>query len=135
MAADVTSKDGQDRGERPEVNDGLEAPTIRAGLMAAIAAGAVVFILVAMAILFGFYRWQLVNATPEPAHAFPEPRLETSIDPRNMPSTPEPGPAPRVARHPPTEPPGDLQRAMQAVAAKGTHAYDPLTPAVGNVVQ
>ena len=114
-------------GERPEVDDGLEPPTIRASLMAAIAAGAIIFIIVSMLLLMGFLRWRLANAGPQPAHAFPTPRLETSIDPRNMPSTPEPGPAPPVLRKPPVEPKLDLKRAMQAVAAKGEHAYDPLT--------
>ena len=121
-------------GDRPEVDDGLEPPTLRAGLMAGIAAGAIVFIIVSMLLLFVFYRWRLANNGPDPAHAFPEPRLETSINPRNMPSTPEPGPAPLTLRHPPVEPKLDLQRAMQVVAAKGDHAYDPLTGG-GNVAQ
>ena len=122
-----------DADDRPEVDDGLEPPTIRAGLMAGIAAGAIVFILVSMVLLMGFLRLRLANPGADPAHVFPGPRLENSIDPRNMPSTPEPGPAPPVLRHPPIEPKLDLQRAMQAVAAKGVHAYDPLT--TGNMAQ
>ncbi len=119
--------------DRLEVEDGLEPPTIRAGLMAGIAAGAIVFIIVSMALLMGFLKWRLANNSTDPAHVFPTPRLETSIDPRNMPSTPEPGPAPPVLRHPPVEPRLDLQRAMQAVADKGEHAYDPLKG--GNAAQ
>lgn len=132
MSADATARSHAD--DRLEVEDGLEPPTIRAGLMAAIAAGAIVFIIVSMALLMGFFRWRLANNSPDPAHVFPTPRLETSIDPRNMPSTPEPGPAPPVLRHPPTEPKLDLQRAMQAVAARGEHAYDPPVGS-GNVAQ
>ena len=120
--------------DRLDVEDGLEPPTIRAGLMVAIAAGAIVFIIVSMILLMGFLRWRLANNVSESAHVFPTPRLETSIDPRNMPSTPEPGPAPPILRHPPVEPKLDLQRAMQTVAAKGEHAYDPLTGG-GNVAQ
>ena len=131
MSADAPVRSDAD--DRPEVDDGLEPPTIRAGLMAGIAAGAIVFILVSMVLLMGFLRLRLANPGSDPAHVFPGPRLETSIDPRNMPSTPEPGPAPLVLRHPPVEPKPDLQRAMQAVAAKGAHAYDPLT--AGNVAQ
>ena len=132
MSAEAEGREASDA--RPEVDDGLESPTIRAGLMAGIAAGAIVFIVVSMILLFGFYKWRLANNNPDPAHVFPGPRLETSIDPRNMPSTPEPGPAPPMVRHPPVEPKLDLQRAMQAVAAKGAHAYDPLT-AGGNTAQ
>ncbi len=128
------SAEGGSSVDRPEVDDGLEPPTIRAGLMAAIAAGAIVFIIVSMSLLMGFLRWRMTNPDPGPAHVFPTPRLETSIDPRNMPSTPEPGPAPPILRHPPVEPKMDLQRAMQAVAAKGEHAYDPLA-ASGNMAQ
>ncbi|WP_174300442.1 hypothetical protein [Caulobacter sp. S45] len=120
--------------DRLDVEDGLEPPTIRAGLMVAIAAGAIVFIMVSMILLMGFLRWRLANGGPDVAHVFPTPRLETSIDPRNMPSTPEPGPAPPVVRHPPMEPEQDLQRAMQAVVVRGEHAYDPVA-ASGNVAQ
>ncbi len=132
MSADAPVRDNPD--DRLEVEDGLEPPTIRAGLMAAIAAGAIVFIIVSMALLMGFLRWRLANAGPDPAHVFPTPRLETSIDPRSMPSTPEPGPAPPVLRKPPVEPKPDIERAMQAVAAKGDRAYEPL-PGDGNVSQ
>ena len=131
MSADAPVRSNPD--DRLEVEDGLEPPTIRAGLMAAIAAGAIVFIIVSMALLMGFLRWRMAP-DPGPAHVFPTPRLETSIDPRNMPSRPEPGPAPPVLRHPPVEPKLDLQRAMQAVVAKGEHAYDPLA-ASGNMAQ
>ena len=113
-------------------DDGLEPPTLRAGLMAWIAVAAVVFIIVSMALLYGVYRLGLSNPGRDPAHVFPEPRLETSIDPRNMPSVPEPGPAPPILRHASVEPAADLQRAMQVVAAKGAHALDPPAKEVGD---
>ena len=109
--------------------DGLEPPDLRAGLLAWIALGAVVFVIASMALLYGLYRLLLANPQDEPPHAFPEPRLETSINPRNMPSTPEPGPAPFALRAPPAEPAADVQRAMQTVVAKGAHAFDPLPSA------
>ena len=119
--------------------DGLEPPTLRAGLLAGIGLGSIVFILVAMALLYGLYTQLLSNPGREPAHAFPEPRLETSINPRDMASTPEPGPAPRTLRHPPVEPAADMAAAMQAVAAKGAHAFDPVASGPvsggGNVAQ
>lgn len=108
--------------------DGLEPPELRVGLLAWIGVGAMVFILVAMALLYGVYKVLLANNGPDPVHAFPAPRLETSINPRNMASTPEPGPAPLTLRQPPVEPPRDMARAMQAVAAKGAHAFDALPP-------
>ena len=116
--------------------DGLEPPSLHARLMAGIGAGAIVFIVVAMALLFGLYRLLLGNPGAEPVQVFPAPRLETSINPRNMPSEPEPGPAPLTLRHPPVEPTQDIQRAMQAVAAKGEHAYDALpADSGGNTVR
>jgi hypothetical protein len=112
--------------------DGLEPPDIHAGLLAWIATGAVAFVVVAMALLFGLYKLLLANGNPDPVHAFPAPRLETSINPRNMPATPEEGPAPLTLRQPSQEPRGDMARAMQAIVAKGSHAFDPLPPAAGD---
>ena len=57
--------------------------------MAAIAAGAIVFILVAMALLMGFLQVAAGEQRfPIPRTCSRMPRLETSIDPRSMPSTP-----------------------------------------------
>ena len=106
--------------------DGLEPPEIQAGLLGRIAAAAIVFILVAMAAIYGLYHMLLANGTSQPVHSFPTPRLETSINPRNMPATPEPGPAPLTRPLPPAEPRLDMDRAMRAIAARGAHAYDPL---------
>lgn len=121
-------KRGADHGARDPLAaaDGLEPPDLNARLMAWVAASAIVFILVAMALLYGFYHLLLANASREPVHAFPTPRLETSINPRDAPSEPEPGPAPVTLHHPTAEPQADIGRAMQAVAARGAHAYDPL---------
>ena len=118
--------------------DGLEPPELHARLLAWIAVGAIIFVIASMTLLYGLYRLLLANPQNEPPHSFPEPRLETNINPRNMPSTPEPGAAPYVLRKPPVEPGADVQRAMQAVVAKGAHALDPLSappPPAGNVAR
>ena len=143
MAADArTAPDrrGEDRAADDPLAapDGLEPPDLHAGLLAWIAVGAIVFIIASMTLLYGLYRLLLANPQNKAPHSFPEPRLETSINPRNMPSTPEPGPAPYVLRKPPAEPVGDVQRAMQAVVAKGAHALDPIStapPPAGNVAR
>ena len=111
--------------------DGLEPPDLRAGLLAGIGGGAVVFVIAAVLLMYGFYRLVLGNPGGEPVQRFPAPRLETSIDPRNIPAGPEPGPAPLAVRRPPVEPAADMQRAMQTVAARGARAYEP----AGNTVQ
>ena len=115
--------------------DGLEPPEIQAGLLGRIAAAAIVFILVAMAAMYGLYHLLLANGTSQPIHSFPTPRLETSINPRNMPATPEPGPAPLTLPRPPAEPRLDIDRAMRAIASMGTHAYDPLPAPSGSAVR
>ena len=139
-----TRRDGAERpaAERPAddpqaAGDALEPPELRAGLLAWIGAGAIVFIVVSMALLYGVYKLQLSNPGRDPAHAFPEPRLETSINPRSVPAEPEPGPKPLVLRHSAVEPRADMARAIQAEAARGAQAFDPppADGATGNVAQ
>ena len=115
--------------------DGLEPPDLRAGLLAGIGSGAVVFVIAAMLLMYGFYRLVLGQPGGEPVQRFPAPRLETSINPRDIAAGPEPGPAPLTVRKPPVEPAADIQRAVHAVAARGEHAYDPAPVGGGNSVQ
>jgi hypothetical protein len=126
MAADTHAPDQTD------ADDGLEPPTLNARLLAWVGVGALAFILAAIAVLTIFFRLLLTNPADQPIHAMPTPRLETSIDPRLKPATPEPGPAPPALPPSPHLPAAEIQRAMQAVAAKGQHAFDPLPAPAGN---
>jgi hypothetical protein len=109
---------------RTDEEDRLEAPSLAVRPLAWIAIGALAFIAIAILGLSVFYRGFVGQRPPPSLRTFPAPRLETSIDPRTVPAS-GPGPAspalPPVTRFdPPT-----LARAMQIVAARGAHAYDP----------
>ncbi len=115
-----------------ELDDRLEPPTLNARALSWIGLGALGFILAVLGVLAAFYHLLLKNPASQPVQPFPIPRLETNIDPRHMPATPEPGPAPATRKTPPVEPPADMDRAMRAVAAKGQRAFDPLAATSGN---
>ena len=117
----------EQRGE----DDRLSASGVATRKIAWLGGGLLVFIAASLAALLGFYHLQVGDLAPPSERAFPEPRLETSIDPRSVPSS---GKGPAQARLPVVPQPSAaiLARAMQAVVARGAHAYDPLpspTPA------
>ncbi|MHB8287281.1 MAG: hypothetical protein ACYDD1_21755, partial [Caulobacteraceae bacterium] len=78
-----------------------------------------------LSLLMVFFRHEVGADTFDTPKRFPDPRLETNINPRSMPDV-APGPA-AVPRPFPVATPNsqaDLSRAMQIVAAKGAAAYD-----------
>jgi hypothetical protein len=121
LAAERVALSPEQRGE----DDRLEPPGVRAAVVAFAGAGVIAFLAVALTGLFLYFHAQ-VGAQPHVAVArFPDPRLETNIDPRSLPAV-QPGGA---QVHPPVVPAPSwalLKAAMALVLARGAHAYDPL---------
>ncbi len=106
-------------------DDGLAAPGVDTRTLLKLGAGFLVFVAVALSLLMVFFRHELGSDSFETPKTFPDPRLETNINPRSM-SDVAPGPAALPRPFPVATPnsQADLARAMQIVAAKGAQAYD-----------
>jgi hypothetical protein len=117
--------------------DPLEPPSVATKPILMVTAGSLVFLVLMLVLLEGFYLWR-VKATPNPTErSFPAPVLETSTSTRAVrmemtgPKIPEPTRQldPKVAPAPLTSGPIPLDRAMAIIASRGVHAYDPVAPA------
>jgi hypothetical protein len=107
-----------------------EPPEVRAGLIAAIMGGFLLFVAAAGAGLFAFYRWRAVGAQFVDVRSFPAPELQTGTD-----GTPEPSIARQRsdlgrfreldADHGAFQIP--IEEAMRIVAARGPDAYAPVS--------
>jgi len=107
-------------------DDRLAAPGVDTRTLLKLAAAFLLFVIVALSLLMVFFRHEVGADTFDTPKSFPDPRLETNINPRSMPDV-APGPA-AIARPFPVATPNsqaDLTRAMQIVAAKGAGAYGP----------
>ena len=113
-----------------------ESPAISSRIVATVMASFVAFTVVAAVCLsFFFFQPSAHNATFVKVQVFPAPRLETLSD-----GTREPHIAEQQANlgrfrwvdreHGVFQIP--IERAMQLVAARGAHAYDPIAPASGS---
>jgi hypothetical protein len=111
-------------------DDRLAAPGVDTRTLLHLGAGFLVFVAVSLVLLMIFFRHEVGADLFPPTRTFPDPRLETNIDPRSMPNI-APGPAAPPRTFPVATPNSaqDLRRAMQIVAAKGVHAYDSPTDA------
>lgn len=119
--------------------DRLASPRVRARPILLAAAGCLAVIGVGMAGLRWLYVTQAHGGPHPQARPFPAPELETSLAPRQFRA-----PGVRAVQIPTAKvvgairyreaPPSDeaaLAAAMQAVAAKGAQAYDPVAPVAG----
>lgn len=121
-----------------EPNGARERPDVREGVIAAIMAGFLAFVLIVATGLFFFYQSLAHDATFVKPNVFPSPRLQTRSDGLRD---------PEIARQQ-----ADLdrfrwidrahglfqipiERAMKLVAARGPKAYDPVPPADGGSVR
>jgi hypothetical protein len=109
-----------------------EKPDVRAGVLAAVLAGFFAFVLIAATGLFVFYRSRARDATLVEVQAFPVPRLQTLSDGLTDPEIARQKSALDEARWV-DRAKGVFQvpigEAMQAVAARGANAYDPVPQA------
>ncbi len=119
-------------------DDRLEPPGLSTRTLLYLAAGMLVFMFVALSLLMVFFRIDVGGRYQMPTtKTFPDPRLETNINPRSMPDV-APGAA-AIPRPFPVRTPAsahDLDQAMAMIAARGAKAYDspdssPPTPPPG----
>jgi hypothetical protein len=117
-----------------EQDPARERPAVREGVIAAIMAGSLVFVVLVAVGLFFFYRALAHNPTFVAVHEFPSPRLQTRSDRLRD---------PEIARqqaelnqfrwidraHGVFQIP--IERAMRLVAARGAKAYEPIDPGHG----
>jgi hypothetical protein len=116
-------------------DDRLAAPGVDTAALLKLGAGFLVFVAVSLSLLMAFFRHEVGADTFDTPKRFPDPRLETNINPRSMPNV-APGPAaiPRPLPVATRNSRDDLERAMQIVAAKGAAAYGaPDAPPVATV--
>jgi len=111
-----------------------ESPAVREGVIAAIMAGFVAFVLAAAVGLFFFYKALAHNTTFAAVHAFPSPQLQTRSDGLRDPEIAKQQAELDQFRwidhaHGVFQIP--IERAMRLVAARGARAYEPVPPASG----
>ncbi|HEY1781352.1 MAG TPA: hypothetical protein VGG79_13155 [Roseiarcus sp.] len=128
----IPSAGRADRESRPPTRAlaaAREKPDVRAGILAAILVGFFAFVLLAAAGLFVFYNSRARDATFVKVQAFPAPRLQTRSDGLTDPEIARQKSALDKARWI-DRAKGVFQvpidEAMQAVAARGAKAYDPV---------
>lgn len=119
---------------KPHGHDRMEPPSVATGRLVMWMAIVFAFAFSSAGILWGAYKWRVAATPVAVPHPFAAPELETNQTPRATASTSHgPGPyraVPEDTRTGVPRPVSDpMMAAMQAEAARGAAAYDPVAGA------